>query len=170
MQPSGRDALVRAIGEDVQRIGLASERLGHVFADSQSLHPTDFRALSAIFRAERQGRTLTGKDLAAQLQLSPAAITYVVDRLVESGHVERERDPADRRRVVLRYSDPGREVAVAFFGPLLRAHGTALAGFADDDLAVAGRVLSTIVAALDDYAEGLRTPEGSPSAGGDTSS
>lgn len=153
-----RGALVRAIGEDVQRIGLASDRIGNAFADRQKLHPTDFRALSAIFRSEREGRPLTAKALAAELQLSPAAITYVVERLVGSGHVRRDSDPADRRRVLLRFAQPGREVASAFFGPLGLAHSDALASFTPAELEAAHRVFATVIETLDAFEERLRAP------------
>lgn len=156
MPPRTRAELVRAIGEDVQRIGWASERIGHVFADAQDLHATDFRALTAIYRAERDGCPLTGKALAEHLQLSPAAITYVVERLVASGHVERERDSLDRRRIILRYAESGFEVARAYFGPLGQAHGRALAGFDDAELRAALRVLDTVVNTLDGYEGRLR--------------
>lgn len=165
MEQPGRDELIRSIADSVQRIGLASERIGHVFAESQNLHPTDFRALSAIFRAERAGEPLTARGLATALQLSPAAITYVVERLVASGHVRRDNDPADRRRVLLRFDDPGRQVAGAFFGPLGLAHTEALAGTPDDELAVAGRIMASIVETLDSF-EGRFRATDAPAVGG----
>lgn len=155
MTEASRDDTVRAIAENVQRIGLASERIGHLFAEAQGLHTTDFRALTAIFRAERAGRPLTAKALAEHLQLSPAAITYVVERLVTSGHVRRQQDEADRRRVILRFDEPGRELAGAFFGPLGMAHADALVTFDDSELAVASRVLGVVVSTLDGFGQGL---------------
>jgi MarR family transcriptional regulator, organic hydroperoxide resistance regulator len=152
---ASRDDLIRGIAENVQRIGLASERIGHLFADAQGLHTTDFRALTAIFRAERSGTPLTAKALAEHLQLSPAAITYVVERLVASGHVRRQQDEADRRRVILRFDEPGRVVAGAFFGPLAMAHLDALVSFDDQELAVASRVLGILVSTLDGFGQSL---------------
>jgi DNA-binding MarR family transcriptional regulator len=49
-------------------------------------------------------------DLAARLGLTPPAMSHLVNGLVERGLVSRERDPVDRRRVVLALTDPGREV------------------------------------------------------------
>ena len=120
---SFRQILLRQLTERLQQLSWISGRVGHVFASRQQLHPTDFRALTAIYQNERAGHPMTGRDLTVELDLTPAAITYVVDRLVASGHVARERDPGDGRRLLLRYSEPGREVAMRFCGPLSRHPG-----------------------------------------------
>ncbi len=142
------DALAAAIAEDARVIGWLSERIGHVFAQAQSLHTTDFRALHAIYCAARDGAPLTSKALAAELQLSPAAITYVVARLAESGHVARHEDPTDRRRVILQVDEPGLDVARSFFGPLGQAHVAALRSFSKEELDVAHRVLTEVIGVL----------------------
>ena len=116
--PTPHDELVAALVSQVQVLALASDRIGALFAGQHHLHTTDFRALTAIYRAERVGRPLTARQLADQLQISPGAVTYLVDRLAASGHVFRDADPTDRRRVLLRIGEHGREVAFAFFGPL----------------------------------------------------
>lgn len=45
---------------------------------------------------------MTAGQLATATGLTTASITGVVDRLEEAGYVRRERDPRDRRRVVVR--------------------------------------------------------------------
>nr|NLI51032.1 MarR family transcriptional regulator [Propionibacterium sp.] len=158
-----REEWVAAITEDARLIGWLSERIGHGFAQAQRLHSTDFRALNAIYRACRDGEPLTSKALAAELQLSPAAITYVVGRLVEAGHVRRDEDPTDRRRVILEVDDPGREVARSFFGPLGAAHTEALRSFDASELATAHRVLRAVIGVLDVFESEVRrghAPEG----------
>ena len=91
--------------------------------------------------------------------MTAAAVTYLVDRMVEAGHVRREPHPADRRKVFLRYSDGGLEVARTFFAPLgLRTH-QALEAFTDDDLAVARRVLGALTEAMRAHRAGLVTQE-----------
>lgn len=102
----GREASVRALAEHVQQIGWTCERVVHVFADAQGLHPTDFRALTAIYRAELAGAPLSAKGLARALDVRPSTVTYAVDRLVAAGHARRERDPADARRTILCYGQP----------------------------------------------------------------
>lgn len=148
--------MLRQLTERLQQLSWISGRVGHVFASRQQLHPTDFRALTAIYQNERAGHPMTGRDLTVELDLTPAAITYVVDRLVASGHVGRERDPGDGRRLLLRYSEPGREVAMRFFGPLGRHHKDALAGFSEAELECACRVLGAVVTSLTEYEGVLR--------------
>lgn len=151
-----RESAVRALGEQVQELGWTTERIGHVYAEGQGLHPTDFRALTAIYRAELVGEPLTARGLAASLDLQPSTISYVVDRLVGSGHVTRERDPLDARQVILRYAQEGLNVAGRFFGPLAVVHAEALAGFSHVEILTAERVLAVLVQALKGFEHGLR--------------
>lgn len=58
-------------------------------------------ALRALVDAESAGRTVNSKDLAEELDITPASTSALVDRLVRSGHVERHADPNDRRGVIL---------------------------------------------------------------------
>ena len=67
-----------------------------------------------------------------------------VDRLTASGHVWRDTDPTDGRRVVLRIAGHGRDVAGSFFGPLGPAHAHTLAAFTADELAISLRVRSEV--------------------------
>lgn len=143
-----RDELVAAIAQHVRSLALVSDHIGQAFAAGQGLHPTDFRALSMIYEAERSGSPLTPRALARALSLSPGAVTYSVDRLAASGHVWRERDERDGRRVVLRIAPHGREVAAAFFGPLGRAHSNALAAYSEAELRVCERFLGDAVSTL----------------------
>jgi MarR family transcriptional regulator, organic hydroperoxide resistance regulator len=143
-----REALVRALVDRVRDIAVASEQIGTTFAAHQDLHSTDFRALTLIYQAENAGTPLSPTRLAEALGLSHGAVTYVVDRLTASGHVERHADPADGRRVVLRIAGHGREVALNFFGPLGRAHSRTLSVFTPEELGIALRVLTDVSVAL----------------------
>lgn len=153
-----RAQLIAALVSQVQVLALASDRIGTAFASQHDLHTTDFRALTAIHRAERAGQPLTARQLADQLQVSPAAVTYLVDRLTASGHVQREADPADGRRVLLRFAPHGREVAGAFFGPLGHAHSAAMESYTPDELRTCLRFLRDVNGALGDFDASLRAP------------
>lgn len=143
------DELVAAVAQQVRSLALANERLGQSFAANQGLNPTDFRALTQIYEAERSGSPVTPRALANSLGLSPGAVTYSVDRLMASGHVFRERDETDGRRVVLRIAPHGHEVASMFFAPLGRAHAVALASYSHEELQVCERFLTDLIGALE---------------------
>lgn len=147
---SEHDELVAAIAQHVRSLALVSEHIGQAFAADQGLHPTDFRALSLIYEAERAGTPLTARALARALNLSPGAVTYSIDRLAASEHVWRERDARDGRRVVLRIAPHGREVASDFFSPLGRAHSDALTSYSEAELRVCERFLGDVVRTLAD--------------------
>jgi DNA-binding MarR family transcriptional regulator len=87
--------------------------------------------------------------------LSGAAITYLVDRMMASGHITRESDPGDRRKVMLRYSDSGLATARAFFAPLGAHSHEAMQGLSDEDLCAASRVFTALIAAMRRYQEEL---------------
>lgn len=78
-------------------------------------------------------------------QTTVAAITYLVERMIESGHLRRESDPADRRKVILRYAGHGREVAGAFFAPLATHRHAAMAYLSDSNLIAAHRVFIALI-------------------------
>ncbi|MEV0407187.1 MarR family winged helix-turn-helix transcriptional regulator [Actinoallomurus sp. NPDC050550] len=48
------------------------------------------------------------RDLAARLSIDPSDVVKVLDELAAADHVERARDPADRRRVVVTITPAGR--------------------------------------------------------------
>ena len=147
-QPFGRDALESLVSADLRDMSTESDQIGRLFAVSQELRPTDFRALLHIMVAETAGRPITSGGLTERMGLSGAGITYLVDRLIESGHIRRDSHPADRRKVILRYSEPGLDTARLFFNPL-RAHTrAAMSDLPDADLAAAHRVFTAIIGAM----------------------
>lgn len=70
---------------------------------------------------------LTPTELYRSLLLSSGAMTNRVDRLEERGFVEREDDPSDRRRILVRLTEEGRQVIEA----AMDAHVAALEGALD---------------------------------------
>lgn len=86
-------------------------------------------------------------------------MTTLLDRLERAGHVRRERDPGDRRRVIVRYGEPGLALAGKFFLPLGRHHRAATADFTDAELAVVERYLSATIEAFRSYREQLSEGE-----------
>ena len=78
-------------------------------------------------------------------------MTYLVERMIASGHIRRESDASDRRKVILRYDEHGMEVARGFFGPLGMRTSAALADLPDADLAAAHRVFESLIGAMREH-------------------
>jgi MarR family transcriptional regulator, organic hydroperoxide resistance regulator len=152
---TGRIELEGLIAADVRAMSAESEHIGRVFAGHNELGANDFRALVHIMVADDAGSPLTAGELRRRMGVSGAAITYLVERMIESGHLRRESDPTDRRKVILRYAEHGMSVARAFFTPLAEHNHAALAGLSDADLAAAHRVFTAIVAAMRAFSDEL---------------
>lgn len=118
------------------------------FAAEHGLHPTDLRALIALLDAERAGESMTPGRLGARLHLNSPAVTAVIDRLEALGFLTRERDPDDRRRVLLVVSPEAKSLGWSFFGPLIGRILAAMDGFDQADLDAYERVLHAIAQTL----------------------
>lgn len=143
-----RDELESLISADLRELSTESDQIGRMFALIHSLRPNDFRALLYIMVAELGGRPMSSSDLSQRLGLSGSAITYLVDRLIDAGHIRRDDDPADRRKVVLRNDESGLATARSFFSPLNAHTRFALADLPDADLTAAHRVFAALIDAL----------------------
>ncbi|WP_156738416.1 MarR family winged helix-turn-helix transcriptional regulator [Mycobacterium sp. E2699] len=151
-----RARLEALIAADARALTAESDQLGRVFAAVHQLRPSDFRALLHIMVAETSGAPLTSGELRLKMGLSAAAITYLVERMINSGHIRRDSDAADRRKVVLRYSDPGMATARSFFTPLGAHTRAALDDLPENDLAAAHRVFGALIAAMGHFQDELR--------------
>ena len=154
-----RAALEQQIAAYVRVMTAESEQIGRAFAALHDVRPTDFRALLHVMVAQTAGEPVTSGELRQRMGLSGAAITYLVDRMMASGHVIRQSDPADRRKVILRYSDSGLATARAFFAPLGAHSSDAMAALPDTDLEAAGRVFTALIESMRRYQDDLATFE-----------
>ncbi|MFD6395870.1 MarR family winged helix-turn-helix transcriptional regulator [Nocardia sp. NPDC060249] len=153
-----RAELETDIARDLRALTAISEQIGHVFARTNDLRPNDFRALMHVATAEAEGSPVSAGQLSKLMGVSAPAVTYLVERMIESGHLERAPDPADRRRVNLTYTDQGMSVAAGFFGPLGSRTRAALSALPDADLTAAHRVLISVTAALREFYAELPEP------------
>jgi DNA-binding MarR family transcriptional regulator len=158
LQTPDRHALVFQLSSDLREMSTESDQIGRLFALCHDVRPTDFRALLHIFVAESAGRPMTSGDLSMRMGLSGAAITYLVDRLIQSGHIRRDSHPADRRKVILRYAEPGMDTARSFFTPLSRHTQAALEHLPIEDLEAGRRVFTAVIDAMRAFQDELGSP------------
>ncbi|GHF48022.1 hypothetical protein GCM10010218_31850 [Streptomyces mashuensis] len=93
---------------------------------------------------------MTPGRLGEQLRLNSAGTTTLVDRLERLGLVRRERDTADRRRVLLTVEPRAVELGWSFFGPAIGTLLTAMDAFTPAELDTAGRFLTAMTDAIAD--------------------
>ncbi|CAM2835513.1 MarR family winged helix-turn-helix transcriptional regulator [Skermania piniformis] len=153
-----RAEVERLIAADIRALTGAADQLSQSFSSLHGLRPNDFRALLHVFLAESRGLPLTAGRLGVAMGMSASAITYLVERMVGAGHLLRQADVLDRRKVVLRYGERGMAVAQDFFAPLGRRTNAALSGVSDEDLATTHRVLELLVAAMREHVAELPQP------------
>ena len=115
----------------LRRAGSIMQLLGQVSADRIGINATDLNCLNIVALTG----PMTAGELARQTGLTTASITGVLDRLEEDGFVRRERDPHDRRRVIINLGGgPGLAEIGPTFGPLVKAWRATAAGYSDDEL------------------------------------
>ncbi|MFZ1177333.1 MAG: MarR family transcriptional regulator, partial [Mycobacterium sp.] len=159
-----RAELEKLMSADMRAITAQSDRIGRHFARQHDVSGSDFHALLHIMVAETAGTPLTLAQLRQRMDVSPAAITYLVDRMIDAGHIRREPDPEDRRKSLLRYEKSGMALARSFFNPLGAELRCALADLSDRDLAAAHRVFTAMIEAMSTFESHLAVRSSKPSA------
>jgi DNA-binding MarR family transcriptional regulator len=160
-----RAALEKQLSADVRAITARSDRVGRHFARVNEVSSNDFHALLHIMVSETAGVPLTLAQLRQRMDVSPAAITYLVDRMIAAGHIRREPDPEDRRKWLLRYEESGMSLAHSFFRPLGAHLSAAMVDLSDSDLDAAHRVFTAMIGAMNTFEGELGQQAAEPSAG-----
>jgi DNA-binding MarR family transcriptional regulator len=128
---SERAHMQRAVGEYFGRQLSAYTLLFHqAMAEHLGLNVTDLKCLE-LARSETR---LTPGRLAEVTGLTTAAVTSILDRLERSGFVRRERDPKDRRKILVMPLAEREEEVARLFAPLDQAMSRLFAQYTDQEL------------------------------------
>ena len=131
-----------------QQLVAEADRFDSAFVDLHRMHPTDVNALIRIRVGRERGEPTTAGWLGEQLGLTSGAVTAVVDRLERAGHLRRERDQHDRRRVVLETSATGQHLVDQYFVPIKRRSEEVMGEFTSRELGVISRYLAATAEAM----------------------
>lgn len=107
------------------------------------LSTTDEKILDLL---EREG-ALTAGELVARTRLAPSSITAAVDRLERNGFVTRAQHTQDRRRVTVQLRSERLSESQELFADLARRLEELYAGYSDNELATALRLLRELTVA-----------------------
>jgi len=120
-----------AFAAGLRRTGALMQLMGSAAAEKIGINATDLVCLNILSFSGH----MTAGELARATGLTTASITGVVDRLEEAGFVTRQRDPHDRRRVVVQINlDRAMRDVAAVFVPMLRAWREMASRYSDDEL------------------------------------
>jgi len=119
-------------------------------ARRMTMHPTDLAAMSHIAYAADQ---LGPGELSSRLGITPAATTDLIDRLEAAGHVLRERNPTDRRRVRLVPTESAKAAVRQQLADLLEHLDAVSEDFTPTEREAIQRYLEAAAAAYRDFAQ-----------------
>jgi len=120
-----------AFAAGLRRTGALMQLMGTAAADKIGINATDLNCLNILSFSGH----MTAGELARATGLTTASITGVVDRLEEAGFVTRERDPHDRRRVVVQINlERAMKDVAKIFAPMLGSWREMAARYSDDEL------------------------------------
>ncbi|GAB2550052.1 MarR family winged helix-turn-helix transcriptional regulator [Nocardia heshunensis] len=132
--------LIDAVLAGVGRTAELGMRMNQAAAGRLGINASDMQVLQLL-----QHRPHTAGELARLTGLTTASMTGLVDRLEKSRLVRRERDPGDRRRVLVTLDDARARADIApIFGPLLGAWRREIGGYTPAELKLLADFLARI--------------------------
>lgn len=130
--------------EALRALVTTGARVNHVVARRAGISTTELVTLEHLAREQ-----IGPAEVARRLEVSTAAATGIVDRLVAHGHVQRRPHAADRRRTELVLTESGRGEVVGHLLPMFIALDELDRGFSDDERAVVERYLRGAIGAFE---------------------
>lgn len=130
--PSQRD-LMTALGHAMRGVSTATVLFHQSVAERIGLNATDHKGLDVIL----EHGPMTAGELARRTGLSTGGVTGILDRLERAGFARRERDPEDRRRVIIRVDEARAERLIApLFVGIATGSEKMLSSYATSELAL----------------------------------
>ncbi len=130
-------------------------------ADAVGIGVTDLLCLELV----SAGEPLTAGQLAEQVGLTPGAVTGVLDRLEQGGFINRERDPEDRRRILVRVDSARQRDMARLLDPLAGALAEITVDTSDGDLRLMADFLARLHPAIANELARLRPTNAARDAG-----
>jgi len=137
----------------VDRIAHLDKRLKCMTETEASRFGLNYGEFKVVVKLRQvAGEALSPGALADMLALSTGAMTNRLDRLEDAGLVARERDPDDRRGVVVRLTDAGRAAADAAVAEIAAREQRLLSSLTRKEQRTLNELLRTLMLAASDEA------------------
>ena len=129
----------------VQQLTMRQQRFERAIAKHLDV---DAPGLEVLDHLISRGPT-TPTDLAHNVEISTAAMTLVLNRLEDRGHVRRDRHPSDGRKLIVTASDDAEAEAERLVAPLIGEVEAQIAAMSAAERATVARFLDDLVRAYD---------------------
>jgi DNA-binding MarR family transcriptional regulator len=145
-QPPGATEAIRSL----QALSESVSRANEFALNRLQMRSMDALALRQISLGAKNMSPISPKALNATLRISSAAVTKLIDRLVERGRVTRQPNPNDRRSVVLVPCPTVEDDLARAYGNIESPVVAVMASLTDGELAAVTEFASRLSRALDD--------------------
>jgi DNA-binding MarR family transcriptional regulator len=147
-----RIELINALTQTGRELSTATVLFHTAMAEQFGLNATDWKCADIV---SRMG-PLTAGELAELTGLTTGAITGVIDRLEQAGFTRRERDPQDRRKVIIQSLTDREQEVYERFGSLREGYAELLSSYSDQELAFILEYMTRSVAVMQEATARLR--------------
>lgn len=148
-QPSLRHDGGEAEGHDirarVQQLTMRQQRFERSLAKRLDLDAVGLEVLDHLI----SGGAATPTELAHRVEVSTAAMTLVLNRLEDRGHVSRERHPSDGRKLIVTVSPDAAAEAERMVAPLIGEVEELIDALSDEARHAVSRFLDDLIGAYD---------------------
>jgi len=153
MTRSDNSAERQQVAEQLFSTAISLAQLGDHFDAVHGLQGVEGEALLLVIKAARDAdqALITPGQLGRELRLPSASVTALIDRLEKAGHLHRIRDTVDRRRVLLKPSEPAQRTHNDYWYPLNDRVVASMTELDDDELAVVNRFLRQVSTVAREY-------------------
>ena len=144
-----RQGLLRAVQRAGSGYGARFMMVHQAVADRLGLNIIDLRCL----RLAREAAEPTAGHLAKMTGLTTGTITGLLDRLEKARFIRRERDPEDRRKVIVNVLPSGVQKVEKIMAPLTEDMNQALEDFTEGELKAVVKFFDVTAAAVSRHLE-----------------
>ena len=131
MSNGKREEIFRSLLREVRRFIANAVLFNQHLADELGVNATDYQVLNLV---DLRGFAKPG-ELARLTGLTTGGVTVAIDRLEKAGFVRRERNPADRRSVIVRPVAGKMRKVFELYKPVIGAMQKVVSAYDLDDLA-----------------------------------
>jgi DNA-binding MarR family transcriptional regulator len=129
MSSPPRDEILKKIGFAIARWQQAIEAFDGAVAEAYDLSAAERRCIGTITHGPQPTSAI-----ARAINLTPAAVTTLIDRLEARGFVRRQSDPNDRRKVMVVAAEKTEELVARAYHPIFLAGSAMLEGYSMDEM------------------------------------